>query len=161
MSEESIRANREPGDKDCQRAPGDDASISLHVLAAITGYFAVSALLLPWLMPTCPLHALTGLYCPGCGGTRAIQALLHGDPGRALAYNPLLPFMLALGLFLLADQVLLRLKGKRLIPLRHHGKLALAALAVVALFFLARNMDCLTSSFPRFWNTLPGILYPL
>ncbi len=41
-------------------------------------------------LPPCPLHALTGLYCPGCGSTRALHALLHGDVGQAMAMNPLL-----------------------------------------------------------------------
>ena len=36
--------------------------------------FDISALL-----PTCALHYVTGYYCPGCGGTRAINALLHGQ----------------------------------------------------------------------------------
>lgn len=38
----------------------------------------------------CPYRALTGLPCPGCGLTRALHALLHGDPGTAFAFNPLL-----------------------------------------------------------------------
>jgi uncharacterized protein DUF2752 len=42
------------------------------------------------LLPPCPFHALTGLYCPGCGSTRALYSLLHGDLPRALAMNPLL-----------------------------------------------------------------------
>lgn len=37
----------------------------------------------------CPFHAITTLPCPFCGGTRAIVALLSGEPVRALAYNPL------------------------------------------------------------------------
>ena len=41
-------------------------------------------------LPPCPLHALTGLWCPGCGSTRALHALLHGDLAQALAMNPLL-----------------------------------------------------------------------
>lgn len=28
--------------------------------------------------PPCAFHMLTGLYCPGCGGTRAVRALMHG-----------------------------------------------------------------------------------
>ena len=45
--------------------------------------------------PTCPFHTLTGWDCPGCGSTRALAALLHGEPVRALSLNPLLPlFML-------------------------------------------------------------------
>jgi hypothetical protein len=39
--------------------------------------------------PTCPFLALTGWYCPGCGTTRAVHALLHGDAGLALQRNPL------------------------------------------------------------------------
>lgn len=29
--------------------------------------------------PTCVFHDLTGLYCPGCGSTRALYQLLHGN----------------------------------------------------------------------------------
>lgn len=42
------------------------------------------------LLPPCPIHALTGLFCPGCGSTRALHALLHGDVVQAIAMNPLL-----------------------------------------------------------------------
>lgn len=41
-------------------------------------------------LPPCPFHALTDLYCPGCGSTRALHALLHGDVVQAMAMNPLL-----------------------------------------------------------------------
>lgn len=37
----------------------------------------------------CPFKAVTGLPCPGCGGTRAAQALLQGDLLLALYINPL------------------------------------------------------------------------
>lgn len=42
------------------------------------------------ILPPCPFLALTGWLCPGCGSTRALHALLHGDLVRALAMNPLL-----------------------------------------------------------------------
>jgi hypothetical protein len=38
--------------------------------------------------PTCPFLAVTGWYCPGCGGLRAVHALVHGDLVTALARNP-------------------------------------------------------------------------
>ncbi|MEO7478123.1 MAG: DUF2752 domain-containing protein [Lysobacteraceae bacterium] len=41
-------------------------------------------------LPPCPLHALTGIYCPGCGATRALYSLLQGDLPRAMTMNPLL-----------------------------------------------------------------------
>ena len=45
-------------------------------------------------LPFCPLHAFTGLYCPGCGVTRATRALLHGDLQAAWQWNAL--FVVAL-----------------------------------------------------------------
>lgn len=37
----------------------------------------------------CPMHAITTLPCPLCGGTRAVTALVHGDLSLAVSYNPL------------------------------------------------------------------------
>ena len=41
------------------------------------------------LAPPCPWHAWTGWPCPGCGTTRALVRLLHGDVTGAFAVNPL------------------------------------------------------------------------
>lgn len=40
-------------------------------------------------LPPCPLHATTGLHCPGCGSTRALAALVRGDLALAWRNNPL------------------------------------------------------------------------
>src|SRR5271163_1548576 len=48
--------------------------------------------------PQCLLYHATGLYCAGCGATRALFALLHGRMLEALHDNAL--FVLALPLFL-------------------------------------------------------------
>jgi hypothetical protein len=40
--------------------------------------------------PACQFHRLTGLNCPGCGMTRAVYALLHGEFLAALRDNALL-----------------------------------------------------------------------
>lgn len=39
--------------------------------------------------PGCIFRAVTGYYCVGCGLTRALHALVHGDVARAFAMNPL------------------------------------------------------------------------
>lgn len=50
--------------------------------------------------PKCPIKLLTGWDCPGCGSSRALHALLHGEVGRALAFNPIwvvgIPYVLIL-----------------------------------------------------------------
>jgi Protein of unknown function (DUF2752) len=64
--------------------------------------------------PQCPLHAMTGLNCPGCGMTRGLHALLHGDILSALQFNALLPFILIFGLYLGVSLFLTAVRGKGL-----------------------------------------------
>jgi len=45
--------------------------------------------------PACLFHQLTGLNCPGCGMTRALYALLHGNFLLALKDNSLFIFTIA------------------------------------------------------------------
>lgn len=58
------------------------------------------------LLPPCPLYALTGLYCPGCGSTRLLYNLVHGHPLLAVAQNPLAMLALPFLLYGLARQLL-------------------------------------------------------
>lgn len=37
----------------------------------------------------CMFREITGLYCPGCGGTRAVKALLKARPLISFLYHPL------------------------------------------------------------------------
>ncbi|MCX7046809.1 MAG: DUF2752 domain-containing protein [Candidatus Sumerlaeota bacterium] len=70
--------------------------------------------------PPCVFHTLTqifmahGLYCPGCGATRCVHSLLHGNLVQALAYNALLilslPYLAACG----CDYVYHELRGRTL-----------------------------------------------
>lgn len=62
------------------------AAIAAAVLAAL---FRCDPQTSSWL-PKCLFHEATGLYCPGCGNTRALHALLHGHVLLSLRYNPLL-----------------------------------------------------------------------
>jgi hypothetical protein len=49
--------------------------------------------------PQCPVFQYLHAYCPGCGATRALAALLHGRIAEALHYNALVvslvPILLA------------------------------------------------------------------
>ena len=37
-----------------------------------------------------------GFYCPGCGGTRAVKALLHGHILESLHYHPIVVYVAVL-----------------------------------------------------------------
>jgi hypothetical protein len=91
--------------------------------------------------PPCVFHTLTGLHCPGCGGTRCAHALVHGDLPQALAYNPLLvvalPF-LAVGLLDLAGQLW---TGRRLWRRRLPAWSIYVIFGVILAYWALRNVD--------------------
>ncbi len=52
--------------------------------------FIYLKIFLPNIKPIpCMMLEIFGLYCPGCGGTRAVDALLHGQILLSLWYHPL------------------------------------------------------------------------
>ena len=86
--------------------------------------------------PRCQFHALTGLQCPGCGATRSLHHLLHGDLVAALRSNALL----LLGLFpLLAFAGWKSCQGQPVLH-RFTGRWAYGALAAMLVFFVVRNL---------------------
>lgn len=87
----------------------------------------------------CPLYALTGTSCAGCGGLRATHDLLVGDLAGAWGANPLwvllVPVLAALWVRWLVRA--LRTGRRAAAP---SAAVALAAGAVVVLYSLARNV---------------------
>ncbi len=51
------------------------------------------------ILGVCALHDVFHLYCPACGMTRALNALLHLQLGASLRANPLVLFYLLLFLY--------------------------------------------------------------
>jgi hypothetical protein len=90
----------------------------------------------------CPWLLLTGSYCPGCGGLRAVNDLTHGDVAGAASSNLLLvtalPFVLtAWGRWLLDSWhgTVRRVSGGRVT-----ATAAVLAAAVLA-FWVLRNLE--------------------
>jgi hypothetical protein len=61
--------------------------------------------------PQCPVFRYLHVYCPGCGATRALAALLHGQIRAALHYNALVVFLSPAVLYWLAKSYVRILRG--------------------------------------------------
>lgn len=89
-------------------------------------------------IPTCLLHDALRLYCPFCGGTRAVSTLLTGNIVGALRANAAvvvtLPFLLHLDIRALVRIV----RNKPVTPLSRPAIIAL--ITVFAAFFVLRNV---------------------
>ncbi len=90
--------------------------------------------------PRCIFHSVTGLHCPGCGATRCLWALVHGDVRQAAAYNLL--FLLALpALAVWGAQVWWTLFSGRPLPSWRLPRWSIWVLfAVVLVFWVVRNL---------------------
>ena len=103
--------------------------------------FAVAVLRDPGVLttfpPPCVFRKATGIYCPGCGSTRALQALARGDFFLALRCNSLSVAALVFLPFLFI------LRGPKFRLLYRRFIVALAAALLV--FFILRNLP-----FPAF-----------
>ena len=89
----------------------------------------------------CPWLMLTGTYCPGCGGLRAVNDLGHGDLAAAASSNLLLVVSIPVVVALWGRTILDRWRGVvRRVDARRHVFLAVAFVAVALLFAVVRNL---------------------
>ena len=98
--------------------------------------------LLPHLsLPPCVLYAYFGLYCPGCGGTRAFISLLHGHFLLSLWYHPLVLYSaLLFGAFMIT-QALARLTRFRYFRgLSFHNWYLYVAIGIVGFNWVIKNI---------------------
>ena len=90
------------------------------------------------LFPPCVFRLVTGYYCPGCGLTRMLHALVHGDVARAASMNVLalagLPVLGAIAVDTHYDRRLLRGRMRSLV---YAGRFWLVAALV---FGVLRNL---------------------
>ena len=89
----------------------------------------------------CIIHSLTGLYCPGCGSSRALASLLRLDFYQALRWNPLLVVLLPFAAFYLVwGSVSWVRLGRNTLDDRIPSKLLWALAVLVLVYFPLRNL---------------------
>jgi hypothetical protein len=89
--------------------------------------------------PACPFRTLTGFTCPGCGSTRGLHRLLHGDVVSALEFNPLMVLSLPFLLYALVRYTAAAVSGR---PLQRHNldpKYIWILFGVIMSFWIFRN----------------------
>jgi Protein of unknown function (DUF2752) len=90
--------------------------------------------------PQCPIYTAFHLACPGCGGTRALAALLHGRLMEALHFNALVTLVLPIA-FVYSMVCYWRLLRNKSFRWPQPPPAAIyAATIVTALFAIFRNL---------------------
>jgi hypothetical protein len=90
--------------------------------------------------PVCPLYAMTGFACPGCGLTRAFHALFHGDLATAFGFNALLPIWVAIIAYVWVSLAIYAVTGKSLPMWPTNTRFLWTFMIVLLVFGVARNI---------------------
>lgn len=92
-------------------------------------------------VPPCMFHRVTGYYCPGCGGTRAVFTFFRGDIVRAFKFHPFVPYTFIIGGWFMLSQTIQRLSGDRIkIGMNFRIVYLWIALGIIALNWIIKNM---------------------
>jgi hypothetical protein len=119
----------------------------LHVAAILGGGIAAAYVLYAFnpvnsaLYVPCPFHALTGLYCPGCGSLRTIHHLLHGHLQTAVGLNPLMVLSLPFLGYRFLSYAMVGIRGRSLSDVFVPALFIWMYLGVVLLFWVIRNIS--------------------
>ncbi|WP_066169178.1 DUF2752 domain-containing protein [Gordonia hydrophobica] len=91
-------------------------------------------------LPPCPTKLLLHIDCPGCGSTRALYSLLHGDVPAALHYNAVgVVALMLLGYAFVAYTIGLW-RGRRVHSWQQWRYAPMVALVVTVVWFIIRNI---------------------
>lgn len=89
--------------------------------------------------PVCPFRALTGFACPGCGATRGLHCLVHGDFVAAFRFNPLVILSLPFLLYTLVRYTNAAMRGRPLRSNQLNAKYIWLLFVVIMSFWVFRN----------------------
>lgn len=113
-------------------------SIAIMIIG-IVGLKVCPAFFASWAIP-CPFHMLTGYYCPGCGGTRAVKYFLSGRILKSFYYHPLVPYLGIGGAIFMVTHTLERVTKGSLRGIRFRGVYVYLMGVILVVQFIVKNV---------------------
>lgn len=116
----------------------------LGALLVLGVFLRVTGLDIAQVLGQCSFHRFTGLYCPGCGGTRAMRALFSGNMVASFVYHPFVIYIALFGGWFMISQTIERIsKGRIKIAMHFRDVYMWIALAIIIINVFAKNIALL------------------
>jgi hypothetical protein len=93
--------------------------------------------------PRCPIFFWLRIDCPGCGGTRAVAALLHGRLNEAIHWNAMVVLFFPFAAVFLAMTYWRAIKTTPFLWPTIPDSLLKGSLVLICIFTVARNLASL------------------
>lgn len=92
-----------------------------YIFLSVNGLLLLALIVFPFyrdylaatVLTSCKFHIVTGLYCMGCGATRAFNALMHFKILDAFQYNPAIPVGAIIFMIYEITMIVYLIKGKK------------------------------------------------
>lgn len=109
-------------------------------ITIIGAYFAVN-----WVLPNIPsaeciFWRVFGAYCPGCGGTRSVVSLVHGQVLRSIWYHPLIMYTVVMYLLYMITHTMEKLHVPYIKGIRFRSWYIYVAIVIIALNCIFKNV---------------------
>lgn len=88
----------------------------------------------------CGFYAATGLYCPGCGMTRALHSVLNGNILKGIQFNAILVLALPVLMYFYVWWTMWAFTGRKMPTFTVSKKVAWALVAAAVIFAVGRNL---------------------
>lgn len=93
------------------------------------------------LVPPCGFRFITGYYCPGCGGTRAVRALFSGKFITSFFYHPFVIYCaIIMAVFMITNTIQLLSRNRLKIGLKYRHGFIYAGVAVIIANWIFQNI---------------------
>jgi len=112
---------------------------NIIVLCAVIGFVIISKYFTGRDGYSCSFYSLTKMYCPGCGGTRALYALGRMDIVSAIRYNISVPFGIFVYLYYNVRGFIAAIKNNTEYFAKQKYPLCIAVAVVLVLNFVIKN----------------------
>lgn len=89
-------------------------------------------------MTQCMLKTMTGIPCPGCGGTRAVECLFRGEIFSSIYYNAFATYSVIVYLLFFITQTLQRITKGRIKGMKYRNGYIYAAILILGVQYLLK-----------------------
>ena len=87
----------------------------------------------------CIFHQITGLYCPGCGGTRAVKALFTGHILKSLYFHPVVPYCAVIYAVFMVRGTIAFITKEKYHYMKYSDIYVYIAVAIIIIQFIIKN----------------------